>query len=108
MTIIDIPRAFIDAFIAYADEKNEYDDELNIDVADDGRTLYLCTVSPVQTALRLRTGDGDTVTAEIGTVELVRGPEVEEIWYEDGTVEIMLTDPVRAAQQAVECWIRTL
>lgn len=110
MTIIDIPRAFTDAFIAYTDEKNECDDELNIGVAADGRALYVCTVSPVQTALRLTTGDGDTVTAEIGTVELVRGPdgEVEENWYEDGTVEITLTDPVHAAQQAVECWIQTL
>lgn len=110
MTIIDIPIAFTDAFIAYANEKNESEDELNIDVADDRRTLHLCTVSPVQTALRLTAGDGDTVTAEIGTVELVRGPndEVEENWYEDGTVEITLADPVHAAQQAVECWIQTL
>lgn len=110
MTTIDIPAEFTDAFIAYANEKNESDDELNIDVADDGRALYVCTVSPVQTALRLTTGDGGTVTAEIGTVELVRGlgGEVEENWYEDGTVEITLSDPVHAAQQAVECWIQTL
>ncbi|KLN71636.1 MULTISPECIES: hypothetical protein [Rhodococcus] len=110
MTTIDIPIAFTDAFIAYANEKNESDDELNIDVAADRRTLNLRTVSPVQTALRLTTGDGATVTAEICTVELVSGPagEVEENWYEDGTVEIRLTDPVHAARQAVECWIQTL
>lgn len=110
MTIIDIPTAFTDAFIAYADEKNDSDDELNIDVSADGRTLHVCTVGPVQTAIRLTTGDGDTVTAEIGTVELVFGPggEVEENWYEVGTVEITLADPVHAAQHAVECWIQTL
>lgn len=42
MATIELPSAFADAFITYADEKNESDDELTVDAADDGRALYVC------------------------------------------------------------------
>lgn len=100
--LMDLPAAFVEAFIAEAEKFNGDDEPLPLGQSD-SRTLVLTNDWPGFSAY-LRIGkDGDK------TVVFIIGLATEEQReFVDATAEVDLTDPAAAAKAAVEAWNTTL
>ncbi|GAA3147318.1 hypothetical protein GCM10020255_025760 [Rhodococcus baikonurensis] len=112
MTLIDIPSAFSDAFIKFANDVNQWDDDpLDLSVDDDKRSLHLSNSEPgFSPFLQLRSSSGGTVTVEIcgsGNKRLADGTLVTTVTVAE-TVDVRLSDIPEAVRMAIECWHSTL
>lgn len=101
---IPLPPEFVEAFIAEAESHNPEQDEYPLDIGlQDPKTIWLSNecpgFSPVLRIIRDSQGRHTVLIGHDGAQQI---PDVQ------ASTDIDLTDPVAAAQSAIECWHHTL
>ncbi|AKE01289.1 MULTISPECIES: hypothetical protein [Rhodococcus erythropolis group] len=116
--MIDIPALFVESFISFANDINDVelgdDDDvigdLEFDVSEDGRRLYLANKCPgFYPYLQLASEVGGLAIAHIRSTDYVERDDggFDEVPYDHAQVAIDLRNTHQAAREAVDCWIAT-